>query len=88
MTSLNGALLFAPNFLSAFRLELICISFIVNSGRASFISMAGSVTAIAHRNSSFVQVNSVNPLCLKAQFSQTSNHCMIILEAVKLAYAN
>ena len=50
--------------------------------------MAGSATAIAHKNCSFVQVNSVNPLCLKAKFSQTSNICKIIIEAAKLTYDN
>ena len=50
--------------------------------------MAGSATAIARRNSSFVQVKSVNSLCLKAKFSQTSNRCKRILEAIKLTYAN
>ena len=50
--------------------------------------MSGSATAIAHKNSSFVQVISVNPLCLKAKFSQTSNGYKIILEAVEFTYAN
>ena len=49
---------------------------------------AGSATAIAHMFFSFGQVNSVNPLCLKAKFRSTRNLCKRILENIKLTYVN
>ena len=91
MISLNSVLLvLLVNFVSGFRLELICISLIVciRSIHSSPWFSATCAAAIVQRNHLFRLHQQNKSSESIVGFRQASNHCKRLLEAAKLAYAN
>ena len=85
-------LLLLVNFVSGFRLKLMCISLIV-SIRSNLINSTpwfspACAADIVHRNHSFRLHQQKKASESNVKFIQASNRCKRVLEAAKLAYAN
>ena len=74
-------------FLSGSRLELMYRKYQVKPHSSPWFSVA-CAAAIAHRNHFFRLCQKDKSSKSKANFTQASNHCKSVLEAVKLGYAN
>ena len=79
-------LLLLVNFVSAFRLELMHISLIVNT-KSSLIHLTYAAT-ITQRNHFFRFYQHNESSESKLKFRQASNHCEKVIEAAKFAYGN
>ena len=75
------------NFVSEFRLELMCQKYHIKSHPSQW-SSAACAAAIVHKNHFFCLSLQNKSSESKVNFRQASNHCKRALEAAKLVYAN